>query len=141
MSDPFLILHKVRGEPAFDIAIKMPCPSCQPGVEIADESMSGCDLCDGLNVLWIIPTSGHRAHPYWYIAVNDLYPKELAQMDSDIDYGLTEDTIGEAFTAGRMAMPSPWPDHYPSRSGDAPKINLSSIVAALAPQEPVERRF
>jgi hypothetical protein len=39
----YLILHKVRGEPAFDIAEKL---------QIGDE--------EG----WIIPTSGHRAYPY-----------------------------------------------------------------------------
>jgi len=39
----YLILHKVRGEPAFDIADKL---------QIGDE--------EG----WIIPTSGHRAYPY-----------------------------------------------------------------------------
>lgn len=38
----FLIAHKVRGEPAFDVAIQMQMP-------------------DG--VWWIIPTSGHRAYP------------------------------------------------------------------------------
>lgn len=38
----YLILHKVRGEPAFDIADKL---------QIGDE--------EG----WIIPTSGHRAYP------------------------------------------------------------------------------
>ena len=42
MSDLYLILHKVRGEPAFDIATRL---------QIADE--------EG----WIIPTSGHRAYP------------------------------------------------------------------------------
>jgi hypothetical protein len=44
----YLILHKVRGEPAFDIAEKM---------QIAGE--------EG----WIIPTSGHRAYPYqkWHL--------------------------------------------------------------------------
>jgi hypothetical protein len=41
----FLILHKVRGEPAFDIADQL---------QIGDE------------VGWIIPTSGHRAYPYIY---------------------------------------------------------------------------
>lgn len=40
----FLILHKVRGEAAFDIA--------EP-VEISGEKA------------WIISTSGHRAYPYW----------------------------------------------------------------------------
>jgi hypothetical protein len=39
----YLILHKVRGEPAFDIAQK---------IMIGDE--------EG----WIIPTSGHRAYPH-----------------------------------------------------------------------------
>ena len=43
MSELFLILHKVRGEPAFDVAQK---------IMIGDE--------EG----WIIPTSGHRAYPY-----------------------------------------------------------------------------
>ena len=37
---PHLILHKVRGEPAFDIAIEI------------DRDV------------WIIPTSGHRAYPF-----------------------------------------------------------------------------
>jgi hypothetical protein len=41
----YLILHKVRGEPAFDIAEKL---------QIGDE--------EG----WIIPTSGHRAYPAWF---------------------------------------------------------------------------
>ena len=55
MSEPYLILHKVRGEPAFDVAIKL---------MIGDE--------EG----WIIPTSGHRAYPLWnieLIATDALY--------------------------------------------------------------------
>jgi hypothetical protein len=52
MSEPYLILHKVRGEPAFDIAIQ---------IEIGDEQG------------WIIPTSGHRAYPYRSWAIQDLY--------------------------------------------------------------------
>jgi hypothetical protein len=48
MSELYLILHKVRGEPAFDIAQRM-------DVDGDDEPW------------WIIPTSGHRAYPikYW----------------------------------------------------------------------------
>lgn len=46
MTDLFLIAHKVRGEPAFDIAIML---------DLVDE--------DG-DTIWIIPTSGHRAYPY-----------------------------------------------------------------------------
>jgi hypothetical protein len=42
MSGTHLILHRVRGQPAFDIAER---------IQIGDE--------EG----WIIPTSGHRAYP------------------------------------------------------------------------------
>lgn len=45
----YLIAHKVRGEPAFDVAIRMETPSGN---------------------WWIIPTSGHRAYPYWNVALN-----------------------------------------------------------------------
>lgn len=46
MNEPlFLIAHKVRGEAAFDVAIEM-------------ERESG-------ERWWIIPTSGHRAYPFW----------------------------------------------------------------------------
>src|SRR6266699_1935829 len=50
-SEPYLILHKVRGEPAFDIAVKM---------EVEGEAW------------WIIPTSGHRAYPCNWWRLEDL---------------------------------------------------------------------
>ena len=43
MTGLYLILHKVRGEPAFDIAEK---------------------ITIGKEEGWIIPTSGHRAYPF-----------------------------------------------------------------------------
>ena len=49
---PYLILHKVRGEPAFDIAHR---------IDIDGESA------------WIVSTSGHRAYPYATWAVAELY--------------------------------------------------------------------
>ena len=52
MTEPYLIAHLVRGEPAFDIAEQM---------EVGDE------------VWWIIPTSGHRAYPYRHWSLDDLY--------------------------------------------------------------------
>jgi hypothetical protein len=52
VTERYLIAHKVRGEPAFDIAIN-----------IGDEE--GGDL-------WIIPTSGHRAYPYWYKSLSEV---------------------------------------------------------------------
>ena len=60
MTDLYLIAHKVRGEPAFDVACR---------VQIGEE--------EG----WIIPTSGWRAYPYDYIrlwAVNSERIKEMA---------------------------------------------------------------
>ena len=59
MSELYLIAHKVRGEPAFDIAVKM---------EMAD----GC--------WWIIPTSGHRAFPYWHERIKF----QIAEMPADL---------------------------------------------------------
>ena len=49
MTDLYLILHKVRGEPAFDIAQK---------------------IMIGKEEGWIIPTSGHRAYPYQHWPLN-----------------------------------------------------------------------
>ena len=43
----YLILHKVRGEPAFDVA----------------ERCDGMGTGDDPGPWWIIPTSGHRAFP------------------------------------------------------------------------------
>jgi hypothetical protein len=101
---PYLIAHKVRGLPAFDIAIQM---------EMEDE------------VWWIIPTSGHRAYPYWHSA---LLPNML--------YG---------------PIPSPpaeWPDHYwqPGQTSDLviPDNAGAGLLSALGitrPQsQPLVRR-
>ena len=64
----YLIAHKVRGQPAFDIATQ---------IQIGDE------------LGWIIPTSGHRARPYWRM-----------ELEQALD---------------QFIIPSPppdWPDHY-----------------------------
>lgn len=60
MSEPYLILHKVRGEPAFDIAIQWG---------------EGTESDPG--PWWIIPTSGHRAYPYGYARLNSIELHEL----------------------------------------------------------------
>lgn len=52
MSEPCLILHKVRGQPAFDIAERMTV---------------------GSEEWWIIPTSGHRAYPYQHWRLEDVF--------------------------------------------------------------------
>jgi hypothetical protein len=52
MADLYLIAHKVRGEGTIDIATPL---------QIGQE--------EG----WIIPTSGHRAYPYWTHKLDDLF--------------------------------------------------------------------
>ena len=57
--EPYLIAHLVRGQPTFDIATRFcegdaPCqPACGLYPRCKEEEW------------WIIPTSGHRAYPYW----------------------------------------------------------------------------
>lgn len=88
MNDLYLILHKVRGEPAFDIA--------QP-IMIGEEKG------------WIVPTSGHRAYPAWYIELGELIPRELIWGD---DWELKDGPVSEVFH--RIKLTDDWPDHYPT---------------------------
>ena len=81
MTELFLIAHKVRGEPAFDIAER---------IQIGDE--------EG----WIIPTSGHRAHPYRHWKMDDLYD------GSDMD--MPQPT----YVLDNVDPPADLPDHYPT---------------------------
>lgn len=81
----YLIQHKVRGEPAFDVAQK---------VMIGKE--------EG----WIIPTSGHRAYPYWWRALRD-----LMLIIEPTDFNITE-------LARRIPLPDDWPDHYDAKRDD-----------------------
>ncbi len=99
MSEPFLIAHKVRGEPAFDIAEQMPCPVC---IEIKNDPRLSdvvCNECEGEGFWWIIPTSGHRARPYWSTKLEDVLVECAGDYESVI-YGIEEPPPG-------------WPDHYP----------------------------
>lgn len=122
MTEPFLILHKVRGQPAFDIAERIECPECHKlGPEF-------CDGCEGAGFWWIIPTSGHRAYPF---AANRL-PVQKAN--------------GEFFVALKAnvrfgSIPPDWPDHYPTkRSPDKPSIPASALLADLGLVEKERRR-
>jgi hypothetical protein len=73
----YLIAHKVRGDPALDVACKM-------------------EMSDG--PWWIIPTSGHRAYPYWSAPLVD--------------------TITHV-----PLMPNDWPDHYPAAPAKRASVN------------------
>lgn len=93
--DLFLIAHKVRGEAAFDVAIQMP-------------------MHDG--VWWIIPTSGHRAYPYWSAPLDGL------GQHSDIGFWPAP-VIDE--------MPESLRDHYEVRAAPAqPRGKIASINLA-----------
>jgi hypothetical protein len=84
---PYLIAHKVRGKPALDVA----------------------ERCDNMGTpsdpgpWWIIPTSGHRAYPYWYEDINDL------GTGSD-DYA--DEPTFRPITFGFPSMPDDILDHY-----------------------------
>lgn len=90
MSDLFLIAHKVRGEPAFDIAEQIEMPW---GRE------------------WVIPTSGHRAHPYFHIGLDKLLGVEnilqvVGPMPTDLpDHYHISDYTNRATRPPRSAAP------------------------------------
>jgi hypothetical protein len=89
----FLILHKVRGQPAFDIAEPM---------QIGDEHG------------WIIPTSGHRAYPYWQVEI---------ETDEASCWLAKADYIG---VVDFPKLPDNWPDHY--SCNDRPVQSSSSDI-------------
>lgn len=99
-SESYLICHKVRGEPAFDIAIKL---------QIGEE--------EG----WIIPTSGHRAYPYFEVRLEDAC-ENLSSLSATATGGLSP-----------PPMPPNHPDHYAPEP--APKglgqVAASTLLAAL----------
>src|SRR5205823_4324890 len=113
MTNPFLILHKVRGEPAFDIAIKL-------DRDIDDEP------------IWIIPTSGHRAYPYWQ--------HELAIMT-------WPEIMNDPTLLPPLEPPPNWPDHYevsaaPGKGKWTGRQLLEKLgLSSLAQPKPFKRRF
>lgn len=76
----FLIAHKLRGAPTFDIAIQM----------VMDDE-----------VWWILPSTGHRAYPYWHC--------ELYNCTAIVRPNSTRRICVEALDD----MPSDLPDFYP----------------------------
>ena len=114
MSEPFLILHKVRGSPAFDIATR-----CDDMGTPSDPSP-----------WWIIPTSGHRAYPWFTAPLNQLV--DMYYIDGDVEKP--------------MAIPDNWPDHYQASQARSRLATAASDILSLMgigkpkPQEPVKRR-
>lgn len=108
MSDLYLIAHIVRGFPAFDIASQ---------IEIEDE------------IIWIIPTSGHRAWPYWSTSLENCIVHYNNNMLSMYDMEKC------------LAPPIGHPDHYsaPAARGAGKITNLASLLGIRKPEE-VKRR-
>lgn len=119
MSDElYLIAHKVRGAPAFDIAIKMTCPKC-------NSTDDHCTACDGAGEWWIIPTSGHRAWPYWDQRLDSI------EFEGNGNYCLSNELA---------EMPPSLRDHYTTEREAA--TDLVRILGLEAkPLPPIPRRF
>jgi hypothetical protein len=126
VSELYLIAHSVRGEAAFDVAEKMECPHCVEGI---DQVIYGCLECDQLGYWWIIPTSGHRAYPYWFVNL----------LDIDDTYELSLNCTSP-LVEHPPAMPPGWPDHY--KVGPAPKLDIKALFKTTQPPQPrIARRL
>jgi hypothetical protein len=118
MPDLYLIAHKVSGSPAFDVATRMECPECQ---FVEDNRNAKCSECDETGYWWIIPTSGHRAYPYWDIGLGG---------------------IPGSFGYKADMMPEGLPDHYTHTASPAEtRSKLEALLARLPPAAPLKRRF
>lgn len=135
MTDLYLIAHKVHSEPAFDIATQVPCVHCQSYESVtgawceAETPQNECDYCDREGFVWMIPTSGHRAYPWWSVGLKDLqigYHDRPTLSPLDVRWD-------------NIDWPS-YPDHYTTRA--SPKApSLTSLLAIPRPQLKVDRRF
>lgn len=105
MTELYLILHKVRGEPAFDIA----------------ENIGSEEDGD----LWIIPTSGHRAYPSWHIELSKLGWKENTNPNDDWQFEWRHLPEGEI---NLLLLVGPLPDHYACNNTPVAKPKASLRV-------------
>ena len=103
----YLIAHRVRGIAAFDIAIR-----CD---DTGTENDPG--------PWWLIPTSGHRAYPYWTYRLADLFAYQ---------------NVGDP--------PDEVPDHYqlaaaPKGQGQHSAADLAAALGIGKPKILIERRI
>lgn len=117
MDELYLIAHKVRSEPAFDIAEMVQCP-CTMG--------EGCMDCDSEGIYWIIPTSGHRAYPYWSCKIDNMLVYHNNQLINIHHI---------------PSMPPAFPDHYPCNPTRTDPTSGKSLLAKLGLVKKVERRL
>lgn len=125
MTDLYLIAHRVRGEPAFDVAQRIHCPECNPH----GDQWKGCHECDGRGIWWIIPTSGHRAYPYWHSKLTDIGGCDCCGHGGFYhDSGILE------------AMPDELQDHYLTQA--EPTRSLTDLLNLRPkPVAPILRRI
>lgn len=119
--EPFLILHRVRGEPAFDIAT--------------------CVGQDGEGEeLWIIPTSGHRAHPWWHFPL-----AQIGYLIENLGKPAPDNLVWCSMLdhdKRHHPLPDTWPDHYACNNPNTqPSESGTSLLARLGLAQKVERRF
>jgi hypothetical protein len=117
MTDLYLIAHKVRGEAAFDVASKMTCPECDNEAYFT----MGCVECDQLGYWWIIPTSGHRAYPYWANSLDNAVDWEMLRINGNPIVDMPEYNL---------------PDHYPTSTPTkgptlAERLGLTKVVGKI----------
>lgn len=128
----YLVAHKVRGEPAFDVAIKMQCPKClgRASQECIDGPMF-CSECDDHGWWWIIPTSGHRAHPWWSTELKGI---------GNMIYMTDDQGQSPRWVCG--FMPNNLPEHYQDSRAPAPSrpAFLDKLIKSKAPSTPIPRR-
>lgn len=121
-SEPYLICHLVRGQPAFDIAIHM-CEGEAP-------CQSNCGLYPNCKdeELWIIPTSGHRAYPYWWSEVSLL--------------SLRDGEPGNELNITDFPAPPGTPDHYTTTAarGTGTIRNLAERLGLVQKPTLIRRR-
>jgi len=131
MSELYLIAHKVSGEAAFDVALRMDCPLCALEFDDGVCDSPGCEECDQLGYWWIIPTSGHRAYPYWSVS--------LANIDDQYELNLYYwKDLGSGSEYWPPEMPEGLQDHY--QHGPTPKVDISALLKSNQPPRPTMTR-
>lgn len=128
---PFLILHKVRGLPTFDIALRFDeVPDRYDHEGRVKHYIDAFDqIEDDLPPWWVVPASGLRAYPFQWWALEDLVDA------SDINHAGFHDRPIHF----EDKLPVDWPEHRPIPT---PRLALASIAALLGivPVK-IERRF
>jgi len=106
----YLIAHLVRGAPAFDIARRC-------------DSMG---TADDPGPWWIVPTSGHRAYPYWSAPISQT---------GEHDFWFE---AGELFSIPNV--PIDWPDHYSCNDTPTATEDILAIIGRKPAAPAIRRR-